>query len=181
MRPVWELMSAGVLSVTPSLSLRDALELFAARHIGGAPVVEGGKVIGVLSISDILSFQASTPAVPSLVSVGSVPEEEPPEEPEDGDEAPAAYFADFWADAGADALERMEQTGTPEWDPLAEHTVAEAMSRTVVAVGPQTPARAAARLMTRHAIHRVLVLDGGRLCGILTSMDLVRAAGVGRM
>ena len=88
MRPVRELMSAGVLSVTPSLSLRDALELFAARHIGGAPVVEGGKVIGVLSISDILSFQASTPAVPSLVSDRSVPEEEPPEEPEEGDEAP---------------------------------------------------------------------------------------------
>ncbi len=36
-------------------------------------------------------------------------------------------------------------------------------------------------LMTRLAIHRVLVLDGGRLCGILTSMDLVRAAGAGRI
>jgi CBS domain-containing protein len=51
----------------------------------------------------------------------------------------------------------------------------------VVAVRPETPARAAARLMTRLAIHRVLVLDGERLCGILTSMDLIRAAGTGRL
>jgi CBS domain-containing protein len=90
MRPVRELMSAGVLSVTPSLPLRDALELFAARHIGGAPVVEGGKVIGVLSMSDILSFQASTPVVPSLEPVRAIWEEEPPEEPQEGDEAAAA-------------------------------------------------------------------------------------------
>ena len=181
MRPVRELMSAGVLSVTHRCRCATHWSCSPPATSAARRCWKGGKVIGVLSISDILSFQASTPAVPSLVSVRSVSEEEPPEEPEEGDEAPAAYFEDFWADAGADALERMEQTGTPEWDPLAEHTVAEAMTRTVVAVSPQTSARAAARLMTRLAIHRVLVLDGGRLCGILTSMDLVRAAGAGRI
>jgi CBS domain-containing protein len=78
-------------------------------------------------------------------------------------------------------LERLEQTGTPEWDLLAEHTVSEAMTRTVIAVDPKTAARAAARLMTRFDIHRVLVLDDGKLCGVLSSMDVVRAAGLGRI
>jgi CBS domain-containing protein len=55
------------------------------------------------------------------------------------------------------------------------------MTRTVIAVGPGTPARAAARLMTQFDIHRVLVLDGGKLCGVLSSMDIVRAAGLGRI
>jgi len=174
-------MSTEVWSVTPSLSLRDALELFAARHVGGAPVVELARVIGVLSMSDILSFQASTPVVPRPEPDGWGSEAEPPAAWEEGEEPPAGYFADFWTDAGGDVLERMEQTGGPEWDLLAEHTVGEAMTRTVVAVRPDTPARAAARLMTQLAIHRVLVLDGDRLCGILTSMDLVRAAGAGRI
>lgn len=93
----------------------------------------------------------------------------------------AAYFTDFWTEAGGDVLERMERPGTPEWDPLAEHTVAEAMTRTVVAVSPEATARAAARLMTVLGVHRVLVLDDQRLCGVLTSMDVVRAAGVGRI
>lgn len=181
MRSVQELMSTDVLSVTQALSLRDAAELFAVRHVGGAPVVEGGRVVGVLSTSDILSFQASTPVVPGLESDPRGWEAESAEGWEEGEEGAATYFTDYWNDAGADVLERMEQTGTPEWDLLAEHTVAEAMTRTVVAVNPGTSVRAAARLMTRLGIHRVLVLDGDRLCGILTSMDLVRAAGAGRI
>jgi CBS domain-containing protein len=181
MSTVRHLMSSEVVSVTPDLSLRTALELLAARHIGGVPVVAGHRVVGVLSMSDILSFQASTPVVPAAEPDRPSWESEPLEEWREGDEPPAAFFSDMWPDAGGDVLERLEQTGTPEWDTLAEHTVSEAMTRTVVAVGPDTPARAAARLMTRFDIHRVLVIEDGRLRGVLTSMDVVRAAGLGRI
>ena len=181
MRTVRELMSTDVVSVAPELSLRAALELLAARHIGGAPVVAGDRVVGVLSMSDLLSFQASTPVVPAAEPDRPVWEQESPEEWREGDEAPSAFFNDLWPDAGGDVLERLEQTGTPEWDLLAEHTVSEAMTRAVIAIGPETAARAAARLMTRFDIHRVLVLDGGKLCGVLSSMDVVRAAGLGRI
>lgn len=181
MRTVRELMSTDVVSVTPELSLRAALELLASRHIGGVPVMAGSRAVGVLSMSDILSFEASTPVVPAAGPDRPEWELEPPEEWREGDETPSAFFSDLWPDAGGDVLERLEQTGTPEWDLLAEHTVSEAMTRTVVTVGPETPVRAAARLMTRFEIHRVLVLDGGKLCGVLSSMDLVRAAGLGRI
>lgn len=179
--PVRELMSTDVTSVAPSLSLRDALELLAARHIGGAPVVQGHHVVGVLSMSDILSFEASNPVVPGAEPDQTVEEPEPTPDWREGEDPPSAYFADFWADAGGDVVERLEQTGTPEWDLLAEHTVSEAMTRSVVGVRPETPVRSAARLMTRLDIHRVLVLDAGKLCGVVTSMDVVRAAGRGRI
>jgi CBS domain-containing protein len=91
------------------------------------------------------------------------------------------FFTDLWADAGGDVVERFDQTGSPEWDMLAEHTVAEAMSRRVVTVGPDTTAAAAARLMTRLQIHRLLVVDQGKLCGVLSAMDLVRAVGQKRL
>jgi CBS domain-containing protein len=179
MHTVKELMTTNVLSVAPDLSLRTAMELLAARHISGVPVLAGERVVGVISMSDILSFQASTPVVPGAEPDRPEWDAEPPEEWQEGDESPAAFFSDFWPDAGGDVLERLAQTGTPEWDLLAEHTVSEAMTRTVVAVAPDTPARAAARLMTRFEIHRVLVMDGGRLCGLVSSMDVVRAAGLG--
>jgi CBS domain-containing protein len=175
MTAVKDLMSTDVVSVSPELSLRNAVELLAARHTGGAPVMREGRVVGVVSISDILSFEASTPVVPAGGAGQSEWELEPAEEWREGDEAPAAFFEDLWPDAGADVVERFEETGGPEWDLLAEHTVAEAMSRRVVSVKPGTSAEAAARLMSRLGIHRLLVLEDGRLAGILSAMDLVRA------
>ena len=181
MTAIREFMSTDVVSVTAQLSLREAAELLAARHIGGAPVMADRRVVGVISMSDILSFQASTPVVPSVGPDQAEGDLGPAEEWREGDEAPAAFFEDLWADAGADVLERIEQTGGPEWDLLAEHTVAEAMSRSVVSVEPDTSADAAARLMTRLGVHRLLVLEHGRLCGVLSSMDLVRAVGQARL
>jgi len=181
MTKVRDLMSTEVVSVAPELTLRSAVELLAARHIGGAPVMAGSRLVGVISVSDILSFQASVPVVPALGPEGTEWELEPPEEWREGDEATGTFFTDLWADAGGDVVERFDQTGSPEWDMLAEHTVAEAMSRRVVAVGPDTTAAAAARLMTRLQIHRLLVVDQGKLCGVLSAMDLVRAVGQKRL
>jgi hypothetical protein len=126
-------------------------------------------------MNDILSFEASTPGVPGAEPDRPVWELEPPEEWREGEEAPAAYFSDVWPDAGADVLERFEQTGSPEWDLLEEHTVGEVMSRRVVVVDPETSVQAAARLMVQRQIHRLLVLEQGKLAGLLSSMDIVRA------
>lgn len=114
-----------------------------------------------------------------LVSLG--PELEPPEAWEEGTEAPAAFFIDWWLEAGAQAVERLRETRRAEWDLLAEHTVAEAMNRTVCSVPPDEPLGVAARYMVRAGIHRLLVLDDGRPVGILTSMDIVRALADGRL
>lgn len=150
MTKVRELMSIDVVTVTPDLSLWEVVDVFATRHIGGAPAAE--------------------PARPEW-------ELEPPEEWREGDEAPAAFFSDLWPDAGADVLERFEQTGSPEWDLLREHTVVEVMSRRMAAVGPETAVQAAARLMTGLQIHRLLVLEQGKLLGVLSASDIVRAVG----
>lgn len=74
-------------------------------------------------------------------------------------------------DWGFDSLSRAE---------LGEHTVGEVMSRRVFAVDPEESVRAAARLMAALQIHRVLVLEQGKLVGLLSSMDLVRAVADGR-
>ena len=54
-------------------------------------------------------------------------------------------------------------------------TAGEVMSRPVVSVAEQTPVEEVAALMDRHRIKRLPVLRAGRLVGIVTRADLLRA------
>jgi CBS domain-containing protein len=52
---------------------------------------------------------------------------------------------------------------------------AEVMTREVITTGPDTPVGELVRLMERHHIKRLPVLDGGVLVGIVSRADLMRA------
>jgi CBS domain-containing protein len=60
-----DIMTTKVLTLAPDVSLRDAMELLAENHFSGAPVVAGGRVLGVISSTDILDYAANTPGVPT--------------------------------------------------------------------------------------------------------------------
>ncbi len=51
---VGEVMSSLVQPVDPQQTIRDCMHFMANQHIRHAPVVEDGKVIGVISIHDLL-------------------------------------------------------------------------------------------------------------------------------
>ena len=175
---VRDIMSTEVVVLDPEATLRDAVELLAGRHISGAPVVSGGKVVGVLSASDLLTFEAVTPAVPT--EEPEQVEEDAAELPEEDEwakdvEASGTYFNELWSDSGADVAERFAELKGPEWDLLAEHTVAEAMSRGVRSVAPDRSVADAAAYMLKLRIHRAVVLEHNELVGIVTATDIMRA------
>lgn len=58
---------------------------------------------------------------------------------------------------------------------LSRLTVGEIMTRSVIAIGPDRPAREGAQLMLDHKIGALPVLDDGHLIGIITETDIVRA------
>lgn len=64
---------------------------------------------------------------------------------------------------------RSEQT------PLEEVNVSEIMTRDVKSLSPDCPAELAASFMRHAEIHRVLVMEGDSLLGIVTTTDLARA------
>jgi CBS domain-containing protein len=181
MLTVRDLMTTDVATVDPDLTLRDAVELFTARHVSGAPVTAGGRLVGVLSASDVLAFEGETPGVPTERPELELEEWNEPTEWVEGEEAPAAFFSEQWSDAGADVLERFAEVRGPEWDRLAEHTVGEAMTPSLCSIAPFVDIYTAAEYMLRAGVHRLIVTEDGRLVGVLSSMDIVRAVAEHRL
>lgn len=171
-----DIMTADVVTVSPDLSLRDAMELLTSRHITGAPVVAQGRVVGVVSLTDLAEFVAATPRVPADRADRSESDglDEPMESLPD-EEPPGAYFAQLWEDSDAEVTERLEGTSGPEWNALEEHTVGEAMNRTIVSMPPVTPVEDAAELMRKTGVHRVLVMEGKELVGVVSTKDVSNA------
>ncbi len=56
---VGERMSRPVITITPDLPIADALNLMKREHIRRAPVVQGGKMVGIVSDKDLLNASPS--------------------------------------------------------------------------------------------------------------------------
>jgi len=184
MLTVRDLMAAHPLTVAPEDTLRSAADLLTSAGIGGAPVVSDGQLIGVITLTDILAFEADDPGVPTFrpATLDALAGDEDDLAQADGIADPtASWFVDMWEDAGADAVARLEHPETPEWDALDEHMVAEVMSRALVHVEPSTPIADAARTMEGAHVHRLVVLEAGSAVGILTSFDIVKALAAGKL
>jgi len=54
---VGEVMSAPVICVTPETGIEESMALMTDRRIRHAPVTDGGKLVGMLSIGDLVKFQ----------------------------------------------------------------------------------------------------------------------------
>ena len=184
---VRDIMTTDVVTMDPNLTIREAMDVFASKRISGAPVVAGDKVIGVVSATDLLQFAAGLPGVPTERELRADLLDELPDDvclDADADNyAPAAlFFTDLWDDAGAPVVERMATPATSEWNSLEEHTVSETMTHAPVhALPPDTLVTVAADYLRRAKIHRVLVMTGERLQGVVTTTDITNAVADGKL
>lgn len=135
---VRDVMTTDVATVAPDTDLRDFAALLVQKRISGAPVVEGGRVIGVVSERDIL-FK---------------------ERPSDGLHRGVLG----WLMDEGDLMLKIEA-----------RTALSAMTAPAVTIAPDRSVADAAALMLDEGVSRLPVVDGGRLVGIVTRHDLVRA------
>lgn len=169
-----DVMQSDVVVVSPDLTLRELVEVLSEQEVSGVPVVVNGKVVGVVSTTDIFDFREETS--------GSRPRD-----PDEGPGGPlrrgssAEFFSDSYELADAEALEWMRTTRSRAWDLLDESTVADIMTREVLSLPSTMSVKKAAGYMLKAGVHRLLVIDGGELQGIVTTTDIVRAVAEGRL
>lgn len=147
-----DLMERDVITVTPETRLLDVHRLFVEEEIHGAPVVgEDTLVRGVISTLDLLRLVR--------------------DEFEPGAGATTTtYFREDLPYSGPDWLRMPEDFQ----DRMQELTVADAMSRELVTVGPDATVDDIARTMLEHHVHRVLVCEERVLLGVISVFDLIR-------
>jgi predicted transcriptional regulator len=138
-----------VVSVDPETPLVDVYRLFVSEQIHGAPVVDDmERVVGVVTSSDLLRAIA-----------------------EESDTAMAS----------SDYLRDLVEFSGPDWgrgladfqDRLGQLTASDVMTASAVTVGRSTPIAEVARTLRQHGIHRAWVEDDGRLCGVISTFDLL--------
>lgn len=147
---VADVMQKSVRSVHPDMPVRDLEQWLVSEHVTGAPVVEGGRLVGVVSRSDVVRQ-----LVVEETLAGQL--DDPARDP---DETPAREESEAFARAVAG-----------RWVDLK---VRDVMIEGVISVAPEAPVAEAARVMADRHVHRVVVLDGERIAGIVSSMDLIR-------
>ncbi len=152
---VRDLMTDDVVTLEPDMTLKEVDRVLLSYGVGGGPVVEDGLLVGVVSRTDVLHFVYAEQEEPSRLS--------------------GFYTSPF--PIPLPSLERMAEGTRRISDVLAHKKVRDIMSTEVHAVSPDDSVRAVAARMARDGIHRVPVVEGESLVGIVTSMDLVRRIG----
>jgi CBS domain-containing protein len=147
-----DLMEPDPITVSPETPLVGVHQLFVEEEINGAPVVDdSGKVLGVISSLDLLRAVQDEYGRGVATGPAYLREELP-------------YSGPDWAGAPQDFQDRLGQL-----------TAMDAAIPDVVTVGPDATLAQVASTMRRERIHRVFVVEDGRLLGILTTFDLLRA------
>ena len=178
-----DIMTTDLVALSPTTTLRDAADVLASHHIGGAPVLDNGMVVGIVSATDILTFAASPPARIETEPEGDDDWDVAADRArwEEEEDPPACWFTDRWSEAEDDVADRFAASDADAGDTLDTHRVEEVMTRDVVALPAMTEVSAAAARMRTADVHRLLVTERGRLVGIVTTTDVARAVADGRV
>jgi len=150
-----DMMQAEVVTVEPTLPAVELGRLLDRERISGAPVVDNGRLVGVVSRADLSRALA---------------------EARDQADATLEYYRDVggalrdWGGCARLAGELTESLRVRDF-----------MSTNLVTVAPTQPLRDVANTLAMHGIHRVLVAEDRRLLGLISSLDLVRLAAEGRL
>jgi CBS domain-containing protein len=154
-----DIMQTDVVHFLPSTPIEEAIETMEDLHISGAPVLdEAGRIVGVLSAHDI--------AKPEHVRSGRV--ESMHGEYDMGEPVGEESLDEY----SGDEVFFSKEDYSPEVH--GSDTVGEWMSTDVISVDPEWTLKEICRVMIKQHIHRVPVVQGRVLKGIISSLDIVR-------
>jgi CBS domain-containing protein len=144
---VKEIMKKKVIYFSPSDSIFKVAKIFSQRNISGAPVVENGKVVGVISETDIIKFIRMK--FPSSIATPQL----------------SLLILNFLKNTFGFREEVKK---------VSKLRVKDLMSKKVVSISPKASILEAAEKMEKFDVQRLPVIEKGKLVGIISRADLVK-------
>ncbi len=127
----------------PEQTVEDTIKLFAETGISGAPVVEDGRLAGIVTEGDLIFQDAEIKAPGFLDILGGV--------------IPLGDWNEYRQEA-------IKSAGV---------TVGEVMTSEVFTIGPDASLAEAATVMAEKRVKLLPVAEDGRLRGVVTRMDIL--------
>ena|SRR6476661_4373558 len=121
-KSVKDAMTSDVKTATSSQSLADAARLMKQENVGSLPVVDGDRLVGVMTDRDIVVRGIAAGSDPQTITVGDI------------------------------------------------------ATRDIVTVRPDDDLDDALRLMAQHQVRRLLVVEEGKLVGVVATADVAHEA-----
>lgn len=140
---VGDIMGSDWPTLEPNQTVEDAIKLFAESGISGAPVVEDGRLVGIVTEGDLIFRDAEIKAPGFLDILGGM--------------IPLGSWEDYRQEA-------IKSAGI---------TVGEVMTETVTTIGTDDTLAEAATIMAEERIKLLPVTDDDRLQGVITRMDIL--------
>lgn len=143
---VEDIMTRTVVSVAPDMGIKDLLVFWKAHAYSGFPVVESGRVVGVVSETDLV-YRDRPLKAPAFIAVLDI----------------------------VIALESPQHL-QEELRKTIGSQVRDVMTSPALTIEPAAEVGAAAEIMTRNRVDRLPVVDkDGQLLGIVSRSDLLRS------
>jgi CBS domain-containing protein len=154
---VRDIMTPDPFTVQADASVRDAARIMREQSVGGLPVLEGTRLVGMVTDSDLLALLSTRPPsddlwLPSPLEIIEVPIRE---------------FINW------------EKTKAALAD-IGTLPVSDVMSEPPITIEADAEIEDAAALMLREGIVRLPVVEGRRLVAIVTRSDIVQGLAAGR-
>src|SRR6266498_1501546 len=139
-----EVMTKDVVTVRKETSIRELAGIFTTRRISCAPVVDdAGALIGIVTETDLVEQDKSL-HIPTVISLFD------------------------WV-IYLESDKKFEK----ELKKMTGQVVEDIYTTDVLTVTPETPVNRVADLMTTRQIHTLPVVDGDKLVGIVSRIDLI--------
>lgn len=140
---VGDIMGSDWPALDSNQTVEDAIKLFAESSISGAPVVEGDRLVGIVTEGDLIFRDADIKAPGFLDILGGV--------------IPLGSWDEY-------RRETLKSAGV---------TVGEVMNENVITVEPETTLSEAATTMAEKRIKLLPVTEEDHLRGVITRMDIL--------
>ncbi len=140
---VGDIMETDWPTLEPQSTVEEAIKLFAEERVSGTPVVEDGRLVGIITEGDLI-FQDADVRAPGFLDIlgGIVP----------------------LGDTDEYRREALKSAGV---------TVGEVMTDEPVTITPEATLAETATIMAERRKKILPVIEGGRLVGVITRMDIL--------